>query len=99
MSRFTRVAAVPIDPAQRDAVLAAYADYARAVADDDDVIAWEIGTDADDEYLLRIVATFANDAAYERHMGAEATTAVMAVLGPAIAGEPTFFQLNSHHVA
>lgn len=99
MNRFTRVASILIDPAQREAVLAAYADYARAVADDDDVIAWELGTDSEDENLLHIVATFADDAAHGRHMTAEATTAVMAVLQPAIAAPPTFLQLNSEYVA
>lgn len=99
MSRFTRVASIAIDPGQREAVLAAYADYSRAAADDDDVLAWEIGSDAEDENLLHIVASFADDEAYGRHMEADATAAVMKVLQPAIVGSPSFVQLNSEHVA
>jgi len=98
MSRFTRVASIAIDPAQREAVLAAYADYVLAVAADDDVLAWEIGADADDENLLHIVASFANEEAYRRHMEAAATAAVMKVLQPAMVGSPTFVELRTEHV-
>ena len=99
MSRFTRIAAVQVDPALREAVLAAYGDYAVAVAKDPGVLAWEIGPDVDDENLLRIVASFPDSEAHARHMQSEATVAVMAVLQPAIVGAPSFVQLNSHHVA
>jgi len=98
MSRFTNVASIAIDPDQRDVVLSAYADYVSAVAEDDDVLAWEIGTDAEDENLLHIVASFANEAAYGRHMEAAATAAVMKVLQPAMVGSPTFVELRTEHV-
>ena len=99
MSRFTRIASFTVDPEQRDAVLAAYGAYASEVAADDDVIAWEIGSDAENRNVLHIVATFPGVEAYERHMSADATAAVMAVLQPALVGTPSFFQLDAHHVA
>ena len=93
----TRVARVRIDPSMRFELLEAYRAYAEAILEDDDLLAWEICTEADDENLVWIIATFPDAEAHARHMAHPATAEVMPVIQSAVVEPPTMTELISHH--
>jgi quinol monooxygenase YgiN len=96
-SPITRVARARIDPSKRDELLAAYATYANAISDDEDVLAWEFCTGADDENVIWIIATFADTEAHARHMAAPATAAVLPMIQSAMVEPPHMTALLPHY--
>ena len=96
-SPITRVARARIDPSKRDELLAAYETYAIAITEDEDVLAWEFCTEADDENVVWIIATFADTDAHARHMEAPATAAVLPEIQSAIVEPPKITALLPHY--
>ena len=96
-SPITRVARVRIDPSQRDELLAAYATYAHAITEDEHVLAWQFCTEADNENVVWIIATFADIDAHARHMEAPATAAVLPAIQSAMVEPPKMTALLPHH--
>ncbi len=75
-----------IDPAQRDAAVAAIADAVAATRAEPGNIDYRFSADLADPNRINMVEIWEDQAAIDAHMGTEHLAAFMAAIGPCVAG-------------
>lgn len=85
-----------IDPAQRDAAVAAIADAVAATRAEPGNIDYRFSADLADPNRINMVEIWQDQAAVDSHMGTEHLAAFMAAIGPCVAGSVS---ITSYEVA